>query len=599
LFEAILARMEKVRDVTRAMDHQFAESPNDHALLAFIAHLPVGKDKLRRLLLPVCINFGRNRWNGFRLLRHRRDAHLQVPDVRSSALTGSRSPPIGSFLGALLAGDDKAQIRRAVLGASARPDPRPPPRRTVETVLDAWAVIIKATRFFQGDSVGSNFRSLPPRPTAGSAGPVRTADRYFELKSEIHKKLIGVLNLDKVSSLPKDRVRAEIGRVVERLLEEERLPMTTAEANKMVEEVLDEVLGLGPLEPLLKEPSISDILVNGYNKVYIERGGKLSLSPIRFKDNQHLLHIIEKIVSQVGRRIDEAQPIVDARLLDGSRVNAIIPPLALDGPALSIRRFGRHVITSDEMIANRTITQSMLRFLAACVQSKASILISGGTGSGKTTTLNAMSRFIPEDERIITIEDTAELQLQQRHVVKFETRPPNVNKTGGINQRQLLRTALRMRPDRIIVGECRGAEALDMLQAMNTGVEGSMTTIHANTPKDAFSRLEAMILMADLEIPNRVIVQQLAGAIKLVLQVTRLQDGSRKIVSISEVTGVEEDRVATRDIFIFDRTGVSDSGKVQGRFRWTGYTPKIMERIQVAGISLPKDLFDEVVEVNL
>lgn len=447
--------------------------------------------------------------------------------------------------------------------------------------------------------MGSNFRSLPPRPPAGAAGTVRSADRYFELKSEIHKKLIGVLNLDKVSSLPKDRVRAEIGRVVERLLEEERLPMTTAEANKMVEEVLDEVLGLGPLEPLLKEPSISDILVNGYNKVYIERGGKLSLSPIRFKDNQHLLHIIEKIVSQVGRRIDEAQPIVDARLLDGSRVNAIIPPLALDGPALSIRRFGRHVITSDEMTANKTITNSMLRFLAACVQSKASILISGGTGSGKTTTLNAMSRFIPEDERIITIEDTAELQLQQRHVVKFETRPPNVNKTGGINQRQLLRTALRMRPDRIIVGECRGAEALDMLQAMNTGVEGSMTTIHANTPKDAFSRLEAMILMADLEIPNRVIVQQLAGAIKLVLQVTRMQDGSRKIISISEVTGVEEDRVVTRDIFFFDRTGVSDSGKVQGRFRWSGYTPKIMERIQVAGISLPKDLFDEVVEVNL
>ncbi|MBL8229104.1 MAG: CpaF family protein [Bryobacterales bacterium] len=440
---------------------------------------------------------------------------------------------------------------------------------------------------------------MPPRPAAGPAGPVRTADRYFELKSEIHKKLIGVLNLDKVSSLPKDRVRAEIGRVVERLLEDERLPMTTAEANKMVEEVLDEVLGLGPLEPLLKEPSISDILVNGYNKVYIERGGKLSLSPIRFKDNQHLLHIIEKIVSQVGRRIDEAQPIVDARLLDGSRVNAIIPPLALDGPALSIRRFGRHVITSDEMTANKTITQSMLRFLAACVQSKASILISGGTGSGKTTTLNAMSRFIPEDERIVTIEDTAELQLQQRHVVKFETRPPNVNKSGGINQRQLLRTALRMRPDRIIVGECRGAEALDMLQAMNTGVEGSMTTIHANTPKDAFSRLEAMILMADLEIPNRVIVQQLAGAIKLVLQVTRMQDGSRKIISISEVTGVEEDRVVTRDIFFFDRTGVSDAGKVQGRFRWTGYTPKIMERIQVAGISLPKDIFDEVVEVNL
>jgi len=419
------------------------------------------------------------------------------------------------------------------------------------------------------------------------------------LKSEIHKKLIGVLNLEKVSSLPKDRVRAEIGRVVERLLEDERVPMTTSETNKMVEEVLDEVLGLGPLEPLLKEPSISDILVNGYNKVYIERGGKLSLSPVRFKDNAHLLHIIEKIVSQVGRRVDEAQPIVDARLLDGSRVNAIISPLALDGPALSIRRFGRHVITSDEMINNKTITASMLRFLAAAVQSKATVLISGGTGSGKTTTLNALSRFIPEDERIITIEDTAELQLQQRHVVKFETRPANVNREGGVNQRQLLRTALRMRPDRIIVGECRGAEALDMLQAMNTGVEGSMTTIHANTPRDAFSRLEAMILMADLEIPNRVIVQQLANAIKVVLQVSRLQDGSRKITSISEVIGVDEDRVETKDVFIFDRTGVSDAGKVQGKFRWTGYTPKLLDRIKMMGLSLPQSVFEEVVEVNL
>ncbi|MBI3683110.1 MAG: CpaF family protein [Acidobacteria bacterium] len=447
--------------------------------------------------------------------------------------------------------------------------------------------------------MGSNFRPMPARAGAPALGPVRTADRYFELKSEIHKKLIGVLNLDKVSSLPKDRLRAEIGRVVERLLEDERVPMTTAEQNKMVEEVLDEVLGLGPLEPLLKEPSISDILVNGYNKVYIERGGKLSLSPVRFKDNQHLLHIIEKIVSQVGRRIDEAQPIVDARLLDGSRVNAIIAPVALDGPALSIRRFGRHVITSDEMIANRTITPMMLRFLAACVQSKTTILISGGTGSGKTTTLNALSRFIPEEERIVTIEDTAELQLQQRHVVKFETRPPNVNREGGINQRQLLRTALRMRPDRIIVGECRGAEALDMLQAMNTGVEGSMTTIHANSPRDAFSRLEAMILMADLEIPNRVVVQQLASAIRIVLQISRLQDGSRKIVSISEVVGVNEDRVDTHDIFVFDRTGVSDAGKVQGRFKWAGYRPKTLERLQIAGISLPAGIFDETVEVNL
>ncbi|MCC6589645.1 MAG: CpaF family protein [Bryobacterales bacterium] len=440
---------------------------------------------------------------------------------------------------------------------------------------------------------------MPPRPGGAPAGPPRSADRIFELKSEVHRKLIGVLDLDRVSSLPKDRVRSEIGRVVERLLEDERVPMTTAEQNKIVEEVLDEVLGLGPLEPLLKEPSISDILVNGYNRVYVERQGKLSLSPVRFKDNTHLLHIIEKIVSLVGRRIDEANPVVDARLLDGSRVNAIIPPLALDGPALSIRRFGRHVITSDEMIGNKTLMSGMLRFLAATVQSKATVLVSGGTGSGKTTTLNALSRFIPEEERIITIEDTAELQLQQRHVIKFETRPPNLNKQGGINQRQLVRTALRMRPDRIIVGECRGAEALDMLQAMNTGVEGSMSTIHANSPKDAFSRLQAMVLMADLELPTRVVVQQLASAIKLVVQISRLQDGTRKVVSIAEVTGVEDDTVSLQEIFTFERLGVNDAGKVQGRFKATGVAPKLLDRFRIYGVKVPTDIFDEVVDVNL
>ena len=443
----------------------------------------------------------------------------------------------------------------------------------------------------------------PNRPLSTRTGmspmAARSADRYFELKSGIHSKLIGVLNLERVSSLPKDRIRAEIGRVVERLLDEERVPMTTAEQSKIVEEVLDEVLGLGPLEPLLKEPSISDILVNRFNKVFIERNGKLSETQVRFKDDAHLLHIIEKIVSQVGRRIDEAQPIVDARLLDGSRVNAIIPPLALDGPCLSIRRFGRHVVTQDEMLQYKTLTQGMLRFLAACVQSKTTVLISGGTGSGKTTMLNALSRFIPEEERIITIEDTAELQLQQRHVVKFETRPPNLNKEGGINQRVLLRTALRMRPDRIIVGECRGAEALDMLQAMNTGVEGSMSTVHANTPRDAFSRLETMVMMADLEIPTRVILQQLASAIKLVVQVSRLQDGTRKILSISEVLGVKEDRVDLQEIFTFDRTGVNDAGKVQGRFRATGVTPKILDRLRVSGIQVPERIFEESVDVNL
>ena len=446
--------------------------------------------------------------------------------------------------------------------------------------------------------MGSSHRSAPSR---GGTSPLaaRTADRYFELKSQIHRKLIGVLNFDRVSSVPKDRVRAEIGRVVERLLDEERVPMTAAEQARIVEEVLDEVLGLGPLETLLKEPTISDILVNRYNKVFIERNGKLSETTVRFKDDAHLLHIIEKIVSQVGRRIDEAQPIVDARLQDGSRVNAIIPPLALDGPCLSIRRFGRHVVTQEEMLQFCTLTPGMLRLLAACVQSKTTILISGGTGSGKTTMLNALSRFIPEEERIVTIEDTAELQLQQRHVVKFETRPPNLNKEGGINQRQLLRTALRMRPDRIIVGECRGAEALDMLQAMNTGVEGSMSTVHANSTRDAFSRLETMVMMADLEIPTRVILQQLASAIKIVVQLSRLQDGTRKILSISEVLGVRDERVHMQEIFTFDRVGVTDAGKVQGRFRATGVEPRILERLRVSGIELPHAIFAEAVGVNL
>jgi len=290
---------------------------------------------------------------------------------------------------------------------------------------------------------------------------------------------------------------------------------------------------------------------------------------------------------------------VDARLQDGSRVNAIIPPLALDGPCLSIRRFGRHVITQEEMLQFKTLTPGMLRFLAACVQSKTTILISGGTGSGKTTMLNALSRFIPEEERIITIEDTAELQLQQRHVVKFETRPPNLNKEGGINQRQLLRTALRMRPDRIIVGECRGAEALDMLQAMNTGVEGSMSTVHANSPRDAFSRLETMVMMADLEIPTRVILQQLASAIRMVVQLSRLQDGTRKMMSISEVLGVRDDRLEMQEIFTFERVGVTDAGKVQGRFRATGISPRILERLRVSGIQVPHNIFEEAVSVNL
>ena len=439
--------------------------------------------------------------------------------------------------------------------------------------------------------MGSSNRPIPPR---GGVPPMaaRSADRYFELKSQIHRKLLGVLNLERASSIPKDRMRAEIGRVVERLLDEERVPMTTAEQTKIVEEVLDETLGLGPLETLLKEPSISDILVNRYDKVFIERGGKLSKTTVRFKDDAHLLHIIEKIVSQVGRRIDEAQPIVDARLQDGSRVNAIIPPLALDGPCLSIRRFGRHVITQDEMIQFKTLTASMLRFLAACVQSKTTVLISGGTGSGKTTMLNALSRFIPEEERIITIEDTAELQLQQRHVVKFETRPPNLNKEGGINQRMLLRTALRMRPDRIIVGEVRGEETLDMLQAMNTGHDGSLTTIHANSPRDALSRLETMVAMSNISLPETAIRRQIAAALDVVVQMSRMSDGTRKIVSIAEITGMEGDVVTMQDIFAFHKRGIRENGEVLGDFLPTGIRPQFSERLLVTGIQLPMAMFE-------
>src|SRR6202789_1059552 len=361
---------------------------------------------------------------------------------------------------------------------------------------------------------------------------------YQQVKADLHRKILDRLDLEKLGKTSGDSARDEVLVLIRNSVNSEVVPLSFAERERLSREILDEIFGLGPLEPLLKDHTISDILVNRYDKVYIERAGKLELTGLSFKDNQHLMQIIERIVSRVGRRVDESSPMVDARLADGSRVNAIIPPLALDGPCLSIRRFQHERLGADDLVFNLTLTQPMLDLLIGCVKARLNILISGGTGSGKTTMLNALSRFIPEDERIVTIEDTAELQLQQRHVVKFETRPPSLNKTGGIGQRQLLRTSLRMRPDRIIVGECRGAEALEMLQAMNSGVEGSMSTVHANTPRDAFFRLEAMVLMSDLQIPSRVILQQLAGAIKLVLQVSRLQDGSRKIVSIAEVLGV-------------------------------------------------------------
>jgi pilus assembly protein CpaF len=374
--------------------------------------------------------------------------------------------------------------------------------------------------------------------------------------------------------------------------------MTMVEREKLTEEILDEVFGLGPLEQLLKDPTISDILVNGFDNVYVERAGRLVETNIRFKDSQHLRMIIDRIVSAVGRRIDESSPIVDARLLDGSRVCAVIPPLSLIGPVVSIRRYGKKLLTTEDLIKNETFTTGMLDFMSGCVEARLNIVISGGSGSGKTTLLNTLSRFIPEEERIITIEDTAELQLQQNHVVRLETRPMNIEGAGAITQRDLLINTLRMRPDRIIVGESRGAEALDMLQAMNTGHDGSMTTVHANTVRDAFSRLETMVMMASQNVPDRVIRQQLASAIHLVCQVSRLSDGTRKVTGIAEVVGVKGDQVEMQDLFMFDRAGVTERGKVVGSFRACGNMPLCLDRLRGFGIRLSKAIFHEVQEVK-
>ena len=426
------------------------------------------------------------------------------------------------------------------------------------------------------------------RPIAGPP-----SDRLFELKTRIHQRLLARLSLEALKRISREGLRSEVTGLVEKLVADENLPVTLAERDRLVEEILDEVFGLGPLEPLLKDPTISDILVNTYQQVYIERNGKLIETSVRFADNRHLLHIIEKIVSSVGRRIDESVPMVDARLADGSRVNAVIPPLAIDGPLLSIRRFGRKVLSNEELIKNQTLTPGMLEVLGACVEGRLNIVISGGTGSGKTTFLNALSRFLPDHERVITIEDTAELQLQVPDVVRLETRPANIEGRGLITQRQLLATALRMRPDRILLGEARGPEALDMLQAMSTGVEGSMTTIHANSPLDAFSRMETMVMMAKLDLPSRFIRQQMASNINLVVQTTRLPDGTRKIIQISEVLGLDKVDFQLQDIFVFDRTGVGDGGRVQGRFRGTGNQPRFLERLRLQGIRLSPKLFEE------
>jgi pilus assembly protein CpaF len=429
------------------------------------------------------------------------------------------------------------------------------------------------------------------RPAAG-------ADRWFEIKSQVHQKLLNSLSVDQLKDLNKDSVRGQIGAVVERLILDEAVPMTMAERERVIEEILDEVFGLGPLEPLLKDPTISDIMVNGFDNIYIERGGRLVETNIRFKDQAHVRMIIERIVSAVGRRIDDSSPIVDARLADGSRVCAVIPPLSLVGPCISIRRYGKKVLSTDDLLKNETFTSGMLDFMSGCVEARLNVVISGGSGSGKTTILNTLSRFIPDEERIVTIEDTAELQLQQNHVVRLETRPANIEGAGAVTPRDLVINTLRMRPDRIIVGESRGAEALDMLQAMNTGHDGSMTTVHANAPRDAFSRLETMVMMASQHVPDKVIRQQLASAIHIVVHCARLSDGSRKVTGIAEVVGVENDLVEMQDLFEFERTGISPRGKVVGRFRAMGARPLCLDRLKAYGIHLSGSIFQEEHEVK-
>jgi pilus assembly protein CpaF len=419
-----------------------------------------------------------------------------------------------------------------------------------------------------------------------------TRTDFGAVKSAIHRRLIQKLNLDRLTEINRDDVRREVGQILEALVVGESTPMNLQERERLAQEVLDEVFGLGPLEPLLADPTISDILVNGHKHVYIERKGKLEQTGIQFRDDTHLMTIIDRIVSAIGRRVDESSPMVDARLADGSRVNAIIPPLAVDGPCLSIRRFGRDPLRADDLIANKSLTPAMLELLRGCVKARLNILVSGGTGAGKTTFLNVLSSYISDRERIVTIEDAAELQLHQEHVVRLETRPANIEGKGSIHQRQLVINSLRMRPDRIIVGEVRGEEALDMLQAMNTGHDGSLTTVHANTPRDALSRLETMVAMSKMNIPEKAIRRQIASALDVVVQVSRLSDGTRKVVTVAEITGMEGDIVTMQDIFVFQKRGIRENGEVLGEFAPTGVRPKFAERLLVSGIQFPMSMFD-------
>ena len=422
--------------------------------------------------------------------------------------------------------------------------------------------------------------------------------QYLELKANVHRKLLNRLNLEALAQSDRARAESEIRTLLGELLTEENTPLSLGEREGLFGELIDDVFGLGPLEPLLRDPSISDILVNTHRHVFVERGGTLHRVQTTFQDDRHLLRVIDRIVSGVGRRVDDSSPMVDARLPDGSRVNAIIPPLAVDGPLLSIRRFPAERLKADDLVRLRALTQPMLDFLSHCVRARLNAIISGGTGAGKTTLLNVLSGFIGERERIVTIEDAAELQLHQEHVARLETRPPNVEGKGAIRQRQLMVNALRMRPDRIVVGEVRGEEALDMLQAMNTGHDGSLTTVHANTPRDALTRIETMIAMGATNLQERAMRQQISSAVQLVVQQTRLSDGSRKITSVSEITGMEGEIITMQEIYVFEKMGVTQDGKVIGRFRATGVRPKCCERLKASGIHLPADMFEGVTEVR-
>lgn len=449
---------------------------------------------------------------------------------------------------------------------------------------------------------GTNGANGHAAPEAGwvtrLANRDHTGAEYQELKFTIHRKLLDRINLEALSSLAGERARAEIRIAVAKLVDEERTPLSLAEKERVIEEVLDEVFGLGPLEPLLRDSTISDILVTTPKLVYIERGGKLFRTSVEFKDNTHLLRIIEKVVARVGRRVDESSPLVDARLPDGSRVNAAIPPVAVDGPLLSIRRFGKELLEGEDLVKKLALTEGMLDLLKAAVRARLNILISGGTGAGKTTLLNVMSSYIPENERIITVEDAAELRLRQTHVARMETRPANIEGNGAIKIRDLVINSLRMRPDRIIVGEVRAEEALDMLQAMNTGHDGSLTTIHSNTPRDAVGRLEVLVGMANSNMGVRAIRSQITSAIDLMVQCARFSDGSRKVTYITELVGLEGEQVTMQDIFVFEKSGVAENGKVLGRFKATGVRPRFYEKLRSSGIQLPASLFQTVVEIG-